>query len=402
MADLFWPGDERAGPAFSQASFLDAMVEVEAAWLGVLVTSGTAPGSAADDLSGLVGPDDVGPLAVDAGAGGTPVIGLVSRLRARLRERNVEAARWLHRGLTSQDVVDTALMICAARAADTLRADLARHVRILAALASAHRGTPMVARTLTQHAVPTTFGLKVAGWLTAVVNAYDDVAALQFPVQLGGAAGTLAAAVELGLDVGKGRASLAAQVGLADVPPWHATRSPVSRIGDALVRCTDAWGRVANDVLTLSRPEIGELSEASGGGSSTMPHKANPVLSVLVRRAALTTPQLAATLHLAAAESVDERADGAWHAEWATMRTLVRRTLAAGSQVTDLLEGLQVHVDRMAATLASAGTLVRSEQQTMADLVGHEATGDYLGASGALVDEALELAARFATSEEGS
>jgi 3-carboxy-cis,cis-muconate cycloisomerase len=260
----------------------------------------------------------------------------------------------------------------------------------------------MVARTLTQHAVPTTFGLKVAGWLTGVVNSYDDVAALRFPVQLGGAAGTLAAAVELGLDVGKARASLAAQVGLADTPPWHTTRSPVTRIGDALVGCTDAWGRVANDVLTLSRPEIGELSEATGGGSSTMPHKANPVLSVLVRRAALTTPQLAATLHLAAAESVDERADGAWHGEWATMRTLVRRTLTAGSQVTDLLEGLQVHADRMAATLASAGTLVRSEQQTMADLVGHEATGDYLGASGALVDEALELAGRVATSEEGS
>jgi 3-carboxy-cis,cis-muconate cycloisomerase len=133
-----------------------------------------------------------------------------------------------------------------------------------------------------------------------------------------------------------------------------------------------------------------------------MPHKANPVLSVLVRRAALTTPQLAATLHLAAAESVDERADGAWHGEWATMRTLVRRTLAAGSQVTDLLEGLQVHADRMAATLASAGSLVRSEQQSMADLVGHVATGDYLGASGALVDEALELAGRVAASEEGS
>jgi 3-carboxy-cis,cis-muconate cycloisomerase len=402
VADLLWPGDERAGDAFSQASFLRALVEVEAAWLGVLVTSGAAPASAADDLSGLAGPDDVPALAVEAGTSGTPVLGLVSLLRARLRDRNGEAARWLHRGLTSQDVLDTALMTCAARGVAVLRAELAGQVRTLAALASAHRDTPMVARTLTQHAVPTTFGLKVAGWLTGVVHAYDDVAALRFPVQLGGAAGTLAAAVELGLDVGKARASLAAQTGLADAPPWHTTRSPMTRIGDALVGCTDAWGRAANDVLTLSRPEIGELSEGSGGGSSTMPHKANPVLSVLVRRAALTAPQLAATLHLAAAESVDERADGAWHGEWATMRTLVRRTLVAGSQVTDLVDGLQVHADRMAATLASAATQVTAEQRSMADLAGHEATGDYLGASGALVDEALGLAGHVATSEEGS
>jgi 3-carboxy-cis,cis-muconate cycloisomerase len=402
VADLFWPGDERAGHAFSQTSFLRALVEVEAAWLGVLAASGAAPGSAIDDLSGLVGHEDVPALAVGAAASGTPIIGLVSLLRARLRERNGEAARWLHRGLTSQDVLDTALVMCAARGVGTLRAELARQVRTLAALASAHRDTPMVARTLTQHAVPTTFGLKVAGWLTGVVHAYDDVAALRFPVQLGGAAGTLAAAVELGVDVGKARASLAAQVGLADAPPWHTTRSPMTRIGDALVSCTDAWGHVANDVLTLSRPEIGELSEASGGESSTMPHKVNPVLAAQVRRAALTAPQLAATLHLAAAESVDERAGGAWHGEWATMRTLVRRTLAAGSQFTDLLEGLQVHADRMAATLASAATQVTREQQTMADLAGHEATGNYLGASAALVDEALELAGHIATSEEGS
>ena len=107
-------------------------------------------------------------------------------------------------------------------------------------------------------------------------------------------------------------------------------------------------------MLVLARPEIGELSEAVGGGSSSMPHKHNPVLSVLVRRAALTTPQLAATLHLAAADQVDERADGAWHAEWDTLRLLARRTAVAASQTADLLAGLQVHPDRMAANLAAA------------------------------------------------
>jgi 3-carboxy-cis,cis-muconate cycloisomerase len=131
-------------------------------------------------------------------------------------------------------------------------------------------------------------------------------------------------------------------------------RRPVTRAGDALVATTDGCGRIARDVLELSRAEIGELSEARGGGSSSMPHKANPVLSVLVRRAALTTPQLAATLHLAAAEQVDERADGAWHAEWDTSRLLARRTAIAADQTADLLAGLRVHADRMAANLAAA------------------------------------------------
>jgi 3-carboxy-cis,cis-muconate cycloisomerase len=107
-------------------------------------------------------------------------------------------------------------------------------------------------------------------------------------------------------------------------------------------------------VLELSRPEIAEVAESSGGGSSSMPHKANPVLSVLVRRAALTAPQLLATLHLCAADQVDERGDGAWHAEWDTLRLLVRRTAVAASQTADLLSGLQVHADRMADNLAAA------------------------------------------------
>ena len=142
----------------------------------------------------------------------------------------------------------------------------------------------MVARTLTQHAVPTTFGLKAAA-ARRVLDAADAVAGLRFPGPVRGcAAGTMAAATELAGADGAARArSLAAatadRLGLADVPPWHTTRATITRAGDAAVTATDAWGRIANDVLTLGRPEIGELSEGAGGGSSTMPHKANPVLS---------------------------------------------------------------------------------------------------------------------------
>jgi 3-carboxy-cis,cis-muconate cycloisomerase len=280
-----------------------------------------------------------------------------------------------------------------------LDVDLGRLVLRLAALADQHRDTVMVARTLTQHAVPTTFGLKVATWLAGVLDAWDDVRRLTFPVQLGGAAGTLAAVVELGHDPVRTRAELAAGLGLADAAPWHTSRRPVTRIADAMVACTDAWARIAGDVLTMSRPEIGELSEAVGGGSSTMPHKANPMISALVRRAGLTTPQLAATLHLAAADQRDERADGAWHAEWDSLRILVRRTLVAGSQTADLVDELRVHPERMRSTLDAADGDVRAEQRAMAGLAGHEPTGAYLGLAGELVDAQV---ARARTYVEGT
>ena len=356
MADLFWPGDERAGGHFTSAAFLQALVAIEGEWLG----------------RDLEVPDDLAGLARDAEAGGNPVISLVARLR--------EVDPGVHRGLTSQDVVDSALMRMASAAVADLRVDLERVVGGLVRLAEEHRDTPMVARTLTQHAVPTTFGLRVASWLTAALDADDDLARLEFPRQLGGAAGTRAALVELGIDPPE------------DAPPWHTTRAPMTRIGDALAGCTDACARIANDVLTMSRPEIGELSEGAGGGSSTMPHKANPVLSVLIRRAALTTPQLAATLHLAAAQQVDDRADGGWHAEWATLRDLVRRTLVAVSQTADLLVGLRVHPDRMAATLAAAGDAVLAEQRTMAEVAGHLPASTYLGDAGRQVDRAVARA----------
>jgi 3-carboxy-cis,cis-muconate cycloisomerase len=296
-------------------------------------------------------------------------------------------------------VLDTALMRSARDAVGAVLVDLRAQVRALADLVETHRHTPVVARTLTQYAVPTTFGLKAAQWLTGVLDAYDDLAALVFPVQVGGAAGTMAAAVELSGGVEPVPAvtdltvAVASRLGLAPSTPWHTTRTTVTRIGDAAVRCTDAWGRFANDVLTLSRPEIGELAEGSGGGSSTMPHKANPALSVQVRRAALAAPQLGATLHLAAAESVDERSDGAWHAEWATLRTLLRRTVVAGSQTTDLLAGLKVHTDRMATRLAAARDDVRAEQRSMADLAGTAADSDYLGAADAFLEAPLARAA---------
>lgn len=392
MSALLWPGDDRAGDIMSDSALLGSMVEVEQAWLTALVTAGVAPRSAEQNLGPLVGPADLFSLASAAEGSGNPVPPLLALLRERVG--NEGTVRWLHKGLTSQDVVDTALVVTARAAVGAVRASLLGQVQTLRDLVAEHRGTPMVARTLTQHAVPTTFGLKAAGWLTGVLDALDDLGALVFPVQAGGAAGTLAALVELGdtaLAVECVNAT-ARKLGLNDAAPWHTTRAVVTRIGDAAVRCTDAWGRIANDVLALSRPEIAELAEGVGGGSSTMPHKANPVLSTLVRRAALAAPGLGATLHLAAAEQVDERADGSWHVEWETLATLLRRTVVAGAQTADLLGGLRVHTDRMAATLAAAHNDVRAEQRTMAALAGHPPREDYLGLAQELVDQVLARA----------
>jgi 3-carboxy-cis,cis-muconate cycloisomerase len=182
--------------------------------------------------------------------------------------------------------------------------------------------------------------------------------------------------------------------------PWHTTRAPVTAIGDACTGCTDAWGRIASDVVTLARPEIAELSEPVGGGrggSSSMPLKRNPVLSVLIRRAAICAPPLAATLHTAAALANDERPDGAWHAEWDTLRSLARRTVVAGSQCSELLARLEVHSAQMAKNLESASAVndVLGEQRVIAELVGKAPSGNYFGAIDALIDDSLEGAARI-------
>lgn len=384
----------------SDATLLASMVAVESAWLDALVAAGLAPEGA--DLSGLVTAADCELLAAGSEDGGNPVIGLVALLRDRA---SAEVGLWIHRGLTSQDVIDTGLMLAARAVVDELNSQLAEQISALSALAAAHRDTRMVARTLTQQAAPTTFGVKAAVWCNAIVDAYRQLSALTIPVQIGGAAGTLAAATELAALADQPNPdaiavelvqNTAAALGLADRTPWHTTRAPVTSIGDALISCTDAWGRIAADVVTLARPEIAELSEPASSGrgaSSSMPHKRNPVLSILIRRAAISAPPLGATLHTAAALANDERPDGAWHAEWETLRILARRTVIAGSQCSELLAGLEVHPAQMARNLGSVDVL--GEQRVIAELVGKAPSGSYFGAGDASIDESLDRAKRI-------
>lgn len=387
MDELFWPGDGRAGALLSDAALLAAMTRVETAWLAVLRAAGVAPSDV--DLAALAPPGTLDGVE----AGGNPVIPLVAALRASVAE---PTRTWLHRGLTSQDVLDTALVLCLRDAVGAVRRDVRRQVVALCGLADAHRTKLRVGRTLTQHAVPTTFGLVAATWLGGVLDAVDDLATLTFPVQVGGAAGTLAAVTALAGDAAAALGiadALAGELGLEPAQPWHTNRRPVTRVGDVLAAVCDAQGRVANDVLVGARPEIGELSEPAPGGSSSMPHKQNPVLAVLIKRAALTAPFQAAQLHAAAAAAVDERPDGAWHAEWAALRTLGRVSATAASQTAELLAGLVVHADRMATTANAATDDLLAEQRSITGASG--GLRDYLGATDLIVDRVLARADRY-------
>lgn len=419
MSDLLWPGDHRAGDTFSDAAVLAAMVRVEEVWLAALVVHDVAPADAAvaaGGLARLLGDGAREEVSVAADGAGNPVVGLVALLRRLLEDAGEPAAaRWLHRGLTSQDVVDTGLMLCARGAVSRTRRELRRQIGTLVATAAEHRDTVMAGRTLTQHAVPTTFGLKAAGWLAGLLDADDDLAALRFPLQVGGAAGTLAGPVRLAGDADRARACVqttAAELGLVEVAPWHTRRRPVTKVGDALVGATDVWGHLARDVLTLARPEVGEVTESGGGGSSTMPGKANPVRAVLLHRAAQAAPGHGAQLHLAAAGQVDERADGAWQVEWDALRTLARRTVVAAGHATELLAGLEVHAEAMSARVASLADTLTAEQRALGALAGHRSAGGqadhtdsggptgYLGLAGPLVDAVVERAVLHLRREE--
>ncbi|MGI5468634.1 3-carboxy-cis,cis-muconate cycloisomerase [Streptomyces sp. CA-132043] len=367
----------RAGTAAAAATgdpaFLQAMLDAEAALTRAQAALGEAPAPAGDAVTAAADARrfDVRDLALRARSGGNPVIPLVADLTAAVKESAPDAAGYVHRGATSQDIWDTAAMLVARRTVATVLADLARTAETLHGLADAHRETVMPGRTLTQHAVPTTFGLKAAGWRALVLDAHERLAAVRLPVQLGGAAGTLAAFGALSEtfrpeDGPRLMAAYAAETGLAEPAlPWHTLRTPVADLASALAFTTGALGKIAADVLVLSRTECGEAAEGSGGGSSAMPHKANPVRATLLAAAARQAPHLAATL-LGSLAAEDERPAGAWHAEWQPLRELLRLAGSAAEQAAELTKGLRVFPDRMRANLMRTKGLMAAERLSAA------------------------------------
>ena len=391
----------------TDAAVLDALVTAEVGLVRARGALGLSPADDVDRVSRTFGwtgagepcrghAIDASALAAASVAGGNPVIPLVGLLKDA-----VGAGAEMHRGATSQDILDTALMFVAARAAREVSTSLSEAAAALSEFATAHRDQVAAARTLTQHAVPTTVGLRAANWLRGVQRAIErvDAAARALPAQLGGAGGTLASFVELfGADAAAELpAAFAAELNLAaPEAPWHTTRWPVTELGDALVQAIDAVGVIATDVATLGRTEIGELSEGVGGGSSAMPQKQNPAASVLIRSAALRAPQLGATLHLAAALAGDERPDGAWHAEWPTLRELLRLALGATGTAARLVAGLRVDADAVARNLAATHGLIVAERLALAlgPVIGKERVSQIVSAAGRGDDLAALLQAQ--------
>ncbi|MFE2632167.1 3-carboxy-cis,cis-muconate cycloisomerase, partial [Streptomyces sp. NPDC059374] len=338
-----WTGSE-AARATGDAAFLQALLDAEAALTRAQAALGLVPEAAARAVTGAAVADrfDARALAEAARAGGNPVIPLVGALTRAVGE---EHGPRVHLGATSQDIMDTAMMLVAVRALGPVLADLERTGRAFARLAAAHRDTALPGRTLTQHAVPTTFGLKAAGWRALVLDARDRTTAVRdtLPAQLGSAAGTLAAFGAYGAnDPAELPAVYARELGLrVPVLPWHTLRTPVADLAGCLAFTAGALGKAAVDVLTLSRTEIAEVAEGSGGGSSAMPHKSNPVRSTLIVAAARRAPQLAATLY-GSLVAEDERPAGAWHAEWEPLRDLLR--LVGGARRAPAARGGGVRV----------------------------------------------------------
>lgn len=391
-----WAGSAAAA-ATGDHAYLRALLDAEAALTRAQAALGLAPAEAATAVTEAAGGAfDAVSLAARARAGGNPVIPLVADLTKAVGE---PYGPYVHRGATSQDILDTATMLVAARALDPVLADLGRTEQALARLAAEHRDTAMPGRTLTQHAVPTTFGLKAAGWRSLVLDARDRVKAVResLPAQLGGAAGTLAAFGAYGAsDPAALPEAYAREVGLrAPDLPWHTLRTPIGDLAGCLAFTAGALGKVAVDVLTLSRTEIAEVAEGSGGGSSAMPHKSNPVRSTLIASAARRAPQLAATLYGSMAAE-DERPAGAWHAEWEPLRDLLRLVGGAARDAAELAEGLRVRPEAMREHLDLTHGLIVSERLSaeLAPVLGRARAKELLtrlAAEGRPLAEAPEL-----------
>ncbi|WP_327679398.1 3-carboxy-cis,cis-muconate cycloisomerase [Kitasatospora sp. NBC_00458] len=376
----------RAGTPVERAvgdrAWLQAMLDAEAALARAQAGLGTVPGPAAAAITAAARAErfDVRALALASRETANPVVGLVQALTRVVAAEDPSAAEYVHRGSTSQDIFDTGAMLVAARALRLIRADLDRTARALAALAAEHRDTVLAGRTLALQAVPTTFGLKAAGWRQLVLDADRRLAAVLadgLPVSLGGAAGTLAGYLEYARldgpdpDVDPGAYldrlvdAFAAETGLArPALPWHALRTPMADLAAALAFTAGALGKLAVDVQSLTRTEVGEVVEpavAGRGASSAMPHKRNPVLATLLRSAALQVPVLAAGLTQCLVTE-DERSGGAWHAEWLLLRECLRLAGGAAHTSVELAEGLLVRPERMAANLGLTGGQLVSER----------------------------------------
>jgi 3-carboxy-cis,cis-muconate cycloisomerase len=350
---------------------LQHMLDFEAALARAEAGTGVIPAGAADPIANACKATsfDLAALAEAAIRSGNVAIPLVKALTEKVAETDADAARYVHWGATSQDVIDTAAMLGLRSALDVLLPDLDRAIAGFAKLARRHRDIPVVARTWLQHALPMPFGLKLAEYAAALHRSRRRLRRLRsegLALQFGGAAGTLAALGDNGLKVAE-RLAQGLSLPLPDAP-WHSHRDRIAEAASMLAIVAGSCGKIARDIQLLMQTDVGEAFEPPGegrGGSSTMPHKRNPVAAATALAAATMAPNLAATI-FAAQVGDHERSAGPWHAEWPTLPTLLLVTSGALAAIVDIAEGLEVDAARMRANLDSTGGLIMAEAITMA------------------------------------
>jgi len=378
------------GEVFSDAARVQRMLDFEAALARAEARSGVIPAAAAAAIASKCKAEliDTDALATATAASLNPAIPLVKQLTALVAKDDPEAARFVHWGATSQDANDTGLVLQIREALDVLHPDLDSLSLGLEGLAEKHRSTLIAGRTLMQHALPTTFGAKVAGWLDAVTRHHErlvEVRLRAFNFQFGGAVGTLAALRGKGLEVAR---ALARELHLG-IPtmPWHTERDRIAEVATTLGLLVGTLGKIARDISLHMQTEIAEIFEPAGegrGGSSTMPHKRNPVSAAVVLSAATRVPGLVSTM-LSAMVQEDERGLGNWHAEWETLPEIFRLTAGALHQMATIVPDLEIDVARMRRNLDATQGLIFAEAVTMS-------LGNHIGKSAA--HELLEAASR--------
>ncbi len=359
---------------------VQGMLDFEAALARAEARAGVIPDSAPPVITAQCSAEsyDLDELGRGAALAGNLAIPLVRELTARVQAKDPEAASFVHWGATSQDAIDTGLVLQLRPVLDRIASELSRLGDALAALVEAHRTTSIAGRTWMQHAVPTSFGLKAAGWLDAVQRHRERIAELQrraLVLQFGGAAGNLAALGDRGLEVA---AALAEELKLA-LPdlPWHAHRDRLAEVATTMGLLVGTLGKMARDVALHAQSEVAELREPGGpgrGGSSSMPHKRNPLSSAVVLAAAIRAPGLVASM-LSAMVQEDERGLGGWQAEWETLPELMALAGGALHHLTDVVAGLGVDPARMAANLEASRGLVFAEavEIALAERIGRAA-----------------------------
>ncbi|CAL8474306.1 3-carboxy-cis,cis-muconate cycloisomerase [Caballeronia sp. S22] len=400
-------GNAAANEIWSPRATVQAMLDVEAALARASALHGVIPSSAVESIVAACNADniDANALMTGAQAGGNLAIPLVKQLTAVVKASDAEAAKYVHWGATSQDIIDTGVVLQLRAALDLLDADLLALSDALVIQAQAHKKTPMIGRTWLQQALPITLGLKFAQWLDAVTRHRERLGELRsrsLVLQFGGAAGTLASLRDKALPVA---ASLAEDLKLTlPALPWHTQRDRIAESASFFGMLTGTLGKIARDISLMMQTEVGEVAEpaaAGKGGSSTMPHKRNPVGCAAVLTAATRAPNLVATIFAGMVQE-HERALGGWQAEWEALPDLARLTAGALANIVGIVPSMEVNVERLAHNLDATNGLVLGEAVMLAlgDAIGRlDAHKLVEGASKASVANGTSLFDELAANE---